>query len=126
MSRDEFSYIKVDLVEVAVGMEHDVHVVQTSDLEQISIDFSEKLQIGSGTFRWPEWCQFSTLSSTGKRMKLQTSEVLEQLDLAQCALCQNLLAEDIGDLLDGHALVCLVVYGGAVAQINVSPESSQL
>jgi hypothetical protein len=29
-----------------------------------------------------------------------TSEVLEQLDLSQGSLGQNLLAEDIGDLLD--------------------------
>jgi hypothetical protein len=36
-------------------------------------------------------------------------EVLEQLDLAQGALGQNLLAEDIGDLLDGDTLVGLVV-----------------
>jgi hypothetical protein len=41
-------------------------------------------------------------------------EVLEQLDLAQGALGQDLLAEDIGDLLDGNALVRLVVDGGAV------------
>jgi len=41
-------------------------------------------------------------------------EVLQQLDLAQGALGQDLLAEDIGDLLDGDALVGLVVYGGAV------------
>lgn len=42
------------------------------------------------------------------------SEVLQQLDLAQCALGEDLLAEDIGDLLDGDALVGLVVHGGAV------------
>lgn len=40
-----------------------------------------------------------------------TAEVLEQLDLAQSALGENLLAEDIGDLLDGDALVGLVVHG---------------
>jgi len=40
-------------------------------------------------------------------------KVLEQLDLAQGALGQDLLAEDIGDLLDGDALICLVVDGGA-------------
>ena len=40
--------------------------------------------------------------------------MLQQLDLAQGALGQNLLAEDIGDLLDGHTLVRLVIHGGAV------------
>jgi hypothetical protein len=42
-------------------------------------------------------------------------EVLEQLDFAQRALGKNLLAEDIGDLLDGDALVRLVIDGRAVA-----------
>ena len=40
------------------------------------------------------------------------AEVLEKLDLAQSALGQNLLAKNIGDLLDGDALVGLVVNGG--------------
>lgn len=40
------------------------------------------------------------------------TEVLEQLDLAQGALGQNLLAKNICDLLDGDALVGLVVDGG--------------
>jgi hypothetical protein len=39
----------------------------------------------------------------------RTSEVLQQLDLTQRALGEDLLAEDIGDLLDGHALARLVV-----------------
>lgn len=42
------------------------------------------------------------------------SEVLEELDLTQGALGQDLLAEDIGDLLDGDALVALVVDGCAI------------
>lgn len=42
------------------------------------------------------------------------SEVLEELDLTQGALGQDLLAEDIGDLLDGDALVALVVDSGAI------------
>lgn len=37
--------------------------------------------------------------------------MLEELDFAQSALGENLLAEDIGDLLDGNAFVCLIVYG---------------
>jgi hypothetical protein len=39
----------------------------------------------------------------------RTSEVLQQLDLTQRALSEDLLAEDIGDLLDGHAFTSLVV-----------------
>lgn len=42
------------------------------------------------------------------------SEVLKELDLTQGALGQDLLAEDIGDLLDGDTLVALVVNGGTV------------
>ena len=37
------------------------------------------------------------------------AKVLQQLDLAQGALGEDLLAKDIGDLLDGDALVRLVV-----------------
>ena len=42
------------------------------------------------------------------------SEVLQQLDLAQGALGQDLLAEDIGDLLDGYTFTGLVVGSSAV------------
>jgi hypothetical protein len=35
-----------------------------------------------------------------------TSKVLQQFNLSQSALCQDLLAEDIGDLLDGDAFAC--------------------
>jgi hypothetical protein len=48
-------------------------------------------------------------------------EVLEKLDLAQGALGQDLLAEHIGDLLDGDALVRLVVHGRAVADARQIP-----
>ena len=41
------------------------------------------------------------------------SEVLQELDFAQGALGENLLAEDIGNLLDGDAFVGLVVDGSA-------------
>jgi hypothetical protein len=41
-----------------------------------------------------------------------TAEVLEQLDLSQCALGQNLLAEDVGNLLDSDTFACLDVGGG--------------
>lgn len=42
------------------------------------------------------------------------AEVLQQLDLAQGALGENFLAENIGDLFDGDALVGLSVDSGAV------------
>ena len=45
--------------------------------------------------------------------------MLEQLDLSQGTLGQDLLAEDIGDLLDGDALSCRVVGRGAVWSISV-------
>jgi hypothetical protein len=38
-----------------------------------------------------------------------TAEMLKQLDLSEGTLGQNLLAEDIGHLLDGNALAVLVV-----------------
>lgn len=44
-----------------------------------------------------------------------TAKVLEQLDLAQGALGENLLAKDICNLLDGDALVGLVVDGSAAS-----------
>ena len=43
--------------------------------------------------------------------------MLEQLDLAQGTLGKDLLAEDVGDLLDGYALARLVV-GGRTAGHN--------
>lgn len=42
------------------------------------------------------------------------AEVLQQLDLAQSALGENLLAKNIGDLFDSDALVRLSVYRSAV------------
>lgn len=42
------------------------------------------------------------------------SEVLKELDLTQSALGQDLLAEDIGNLLDRDAFVALVVDSSAV------------
>ena len=38
-----------------------------------------------------------------------TSKVLEELDLPQRTLCQDLLGEDIGDLLDRNTFLCLGV-----------------
>lgn len=41
------------------------------------------------------------------------AEVLEQLDFAQCALGENLLAEYIGDFLNGDSFTALVIDGSA-------------
>lgn len=49
-----------------------------------------------------------------------TSEVLQQLDLTQRALGEDLLAEDVGHLLDGHALACLVVGSRAAGTSSAS------
>lgn len=44
-----------------------------------------------------------------RRGRDQTSKVLQQLQFAQSSLCENLLGEYIGDLLDGYALpVCCI------------------
>lgn len=40
-----------------------------------------------------------------------TAKVLEQLNFSQSPLGQDLLAEDIGDLLDGYTFPCLGVGG---------------
>ena len=42
------------------------------------------------------------------------SEVLEQLDFSQSALSEDLLAEDVGDFLDGDTLAGLGVGRGTV------------
>jgi hypothetical protein len=47
------------------------------------------------------------------------SEVLQQLDLAQRALGQNLLAKNIGDLLDGDAFCGMDVGRGAVGAVSL-------
>ncbi|KAJ4983462.1 hypothetical protein SVAN01_11025 [Stagonosporopsis vannaccii] len=52
------------------------------------------------------------------------AEVLQQLDLAQGALGQDLLAEDIGDLLDGNALAGLVVGCGAAGPSACAQQST--
>lgn len=49
-------------------------------------------------------------------------KMLQELDLSQGSLGQDLLAEDIGDLLDGYSLACLMVRGRAVTP-RVSPYS---
>ena len=42
------------------------------------------------------------------------AEVLEQLDFAQRALGENLLAEDIGDFLNGDSFVALIIDSSTV------------
>jgi hypothetical protein len=41
-------------------------------------------------------------------------KVLKKLDLPKRTLCQDLLAEDIGDFLDGNSFLSLSVCCGAV------------
>lgn len=43
--------------------------------------------------------------------------MLEQLDLAQCTLGEDLLAEDIGNLLDCYAITGLLVGSSTVRGI---------
>lgn len=38
-----------------------------------------------------------------------TTEVLQQLDFSQGSLGKNLLAEDIGNLLDGYSFASLII-----------------
>lgn len=45
----------------------------------------------------------------GWKYVTMAAEVLEQLNFSQSTLCENLLAENIGDFLDGDALACLSV-----------------
>lgn len=54
------------------------------------------------------WMGVSIVSYSALGRSL-TSEVLQQLDFSERTLGQDLLAEDIGDLLDGNALLGLVV-----------------
>ena len=56
----------------------------------------------------------------GKAHVAVAAEVLEQLDLAESSLGENLLAKDIGDLLDGDALIGLVVDGSAIEGVTMS------
>lgn len=48
-----------------------------------------------------------------------SSEVLQKLDLSQRALGQNLLAEDIGDLLDRNTFTGLTI-GRGTAEDRIS------
>ena len=47
-----------------------------------------------------------------------TSKVLQKLNLSQSSLCQNLLAKDIGDLLDGNTFIGLGVDCGTISGIK--------
>lgn len=53
------------------------------------------------------------------------SKMLQELDLSQGPLGQDLLAKDIGDLLDGYPLACLIVRSRAVTP-RVSPDSPSM
>jgi hypothetical protein len=49
-----------------------------------------------------------------------STEMLQELDLAQSAFGQNFLAEYIGNFLNRDTLISLVVHGSAVGQRFVS------
>jgi hypothetical protein len=53
------------------------------------------------------------------------AEVLQQLDLAQSALGENLLAENIGNLFDGDTLVCLSIDRSAVIEFLSSAKKKK-
>jgi len=103
-SRGKHAFVKIGLVEVV--WPRDVHIIQASDLlgpSWVSAMF------GSSCRAFPPIDEGSTDVSV-------PSEMLEKLDLAQGALGQDLLTEDIGNLLDGDTLLGLVVDGGAVRE----------
>lgn len=89
------TFVEVGLVEV-VGPGN-VHVVEAGDLTRSGQRVSQcnRLRAGHATH------------------VAVPPEVLEELDLAQSALGEDLLAEDIGDLLDGDAFVGCGVDSGA-------------
>jgi hypothetical protein len=45
------------------------------------------------------------------------SEMLEQLDLSQSAFCEDLLAEDIGNLFNCYSIPSLAI-GGCAAHLS--------
>jgi hypothetical protein len=114
----QLTFVKVRLVEgIGTG---NVHVVQTGDLrhfvsqevhtwafEPCSIPYRDMQNGGIGcAMRQGEW--------RGAYVAMAT-EVLKQLDLAQSALCENLFAEYICDLLDGNTLVGSIVDSSALS-----------
>ncbi len=66
------------------------------------------------------------LASDQHASVVDTSEVLQQLDLPQRALGQNLLAKNIGDLLDGNAFGGLHVGGSAVGAVSLPPTQVEM
>lgn len=53
------------------------------------------------------------------------SKMLQELDLSQGPLGQDLLAKDIGDLLDRYSLACLIIRSRAVTP-RISPRSPSM
>lgn len=94
--------VEVSLVEV-IGSRN-IHVVQASDLL---------------VSKPRQHCAYSptknlAVSAFGRTHIAMSSEVLQQLDLTESSLGENLLAKDIGNLLDGDTFIGLVVHGGAI------------
>lgn len=92
------TFVEVCLVEV-VGSRN-VHIVETCDLYR-------PVRVSACILQQKD--PFVTHVAVA-------AKVLQQLDLAQGALGEDLLAEDIGDFLDGDALVRLVVDCRAVVE----------
>lgn len=85
------TFVKICLIEVIRS--GDIHVKQTRDLVLSA----------------------SAWSNVQSSYIAMAPEVLKQLDLSQGALCENLLAEHIGHLLDGDTFSVLGVGGRAVS-----------
>ena len=96
---DHRTLVEIGLVEVVWA--GNVHVIETCDLRPLVRTVASML-----SRRWTSYVAVA-------------AEVLQQLDLAQGTLREDLLAEDIGDLLDGHTFAGLVVGGSAVRRISI-------
>jgi hypothetical protein len=101
--------VEVAFVEV-VGTGY-VHVVETGNLYTGSAACSSMWadRLSRGVVLRSCALRMVSMWHSRRMQWRRTSEVLQQLDLAQGALGQDLLAEDIGDLFDGHAFARLVV-----------------
>lgn len=100
----KLTLVEVGLVEIVRS--GNVHVVQTGDLSSIVAHWPKSQSIWSS-------CSIGD-QGRGSTHIAMAAEVLEQLDLAQGALGENLLAEDICDFLDGNTLVGLVIDGSTI------------
>jgi hypothetical protein len=125
---EKLTFIEVCLVEL-VGA-RDVHVIETGNLGRPSqLMFSVVFQThgtidtaGDLVRTRSSW----VLRRFGQAYVAVSSKVLKELDFTQRAFRKDLLAEYIGDLFDGNALVRFVVHSSALGIIvlarNRKPE----